>query len=633
MINSRDVFAKRKEGALVEAYQMALELMQSPHISDWDVKAYAWCLIDLIKLDMQAGNHEDLNQYQQQLQAIKLDPNDEVLSKSVRYVLSLYSPNGQLIIQAKELSKHGRHQDAVNLYRKILLSGSADRIVQTSLGWELYKLCKEIMARDNINLNVVKRELNDYLKLDVEKPSLLHSCILQLASKLFGDSFSMMAFSMSWNLDYLRPEDYDRFHGDDGKDHPSLAEKVVQQSSKEASKSDNTLNLEYILPYINTVIDRHPDNIWLKLDKAKVLLALKRNDEALAFGLDVVKSKINDYWAWELLGDISAAKDPDAALGCYCKALLISNDDKYTGKVRLKLAERMLEVREYAAARLEVELVISYREREGQRISDNAARLAAQSWYLESIAASSNVDYYKSKVPAAEALLLSQLPWINGCVGEKFTIPGKEGKPKRRLYIKTSTDPTEVIIPESKGVLHGFTTGDAMMLKGEMDSNGRFQVYVIKARDEGSPWDIFPEKIGVVDHVNEQKKLVHFIVDRNIDGIIPHSELTTSFKEGDVIALKLTTLNVNQGKKYKALQAQSSTSSPDSSIFKEFHEKVRESKGMGFTINGIFVSSVMMNLEHILDGDLVSGVAIINYDNKRKSWGWKAISIKKTTPS
>lgn len=59
------------------------------------------------------------------------------------------------------------------------------------------------MAADNVNLVGVKRNLYDYLKLDIEKPSLLHAYILQLAAKLAGqDKFSMLVFSRLWNLDF-----------------------------------------------------------------------------------------------------------------------------------------------------------------------------------------------------------------------------------------------------------------------------------------------------------------------------------------------------------------------------------------------------------------------------------------------
>lgn len=629
MTTSKDVFAKRREGALDEAYQMALELMQAPQVGDWDFKAFAWCLIDLIKRDVQAGSHQNLEHYRCQLEAIKVDPEDEVLPKSIRYVLTLCNPHGQLISQAKEFSKQGQHQDAINLYRKVWQSGSADRDIQTSLGWELYKLSKALVKVDNPNVVAVKRNLNDYIKLDVEKPSLLHTCILQLAAKLSGDGFSMLAFTRLWDLNYLRPEDFERYQSDDGKEYPSLAEKVIQQASKEAASSDNAQSLDYILPHISNAINRFPDNIWLKLDKAKVLLAQGKNDEALAFGLEVAKSKVNDYWAWELLGDISAENDPEAAMGCYCKALLSSNDDKFTGKVRLKLAERMTDLGEYSSARGEVERVISYREREGQRIPDAASRLASQAWYAETVAASSNLGYYRSRAPVAEALLFSQLPWINACFGNKFTIPGKEGKPKRKLYVKTSSIPMEVKIKESKESFNNFTIGESLKVKGEQDYNGQFQVYVIEARGDGAPWDIFHEKIGVVDHINKQKKLIHFIVDRKTDGVIPLSSLSDSFSEGDAIALRLAKYRTKQGERYRVLQAQQTKSIPDISICKEFCEEVREERGMGFTNSDIFVPPFLMNQKQIRDGNMISGLAIINFNQKRSSWGWKAISIQK----
>lgn len=59
MITSKEVFAKRREGAVDEAYRMALELMGSPNADDWDRKAFCWCLIDIIKRD--AGNGHDVD--------------------------------------------------------------------------------------------------------------------------------------------------------------------------------------------------------------------------------------------------------------------------------------------------------------------------------------------------------------------------------------------------------------------------------------------------------------------------------------------------------------------------------------------------------------------------------------------
>lgn len=206
MSTSKEVFAKRKEGAIDEAYRMALQLMGSPRADGWDRKAFCWCLIDLIKRDAKTEHQENLLHYRKQLESVEVDPADEVLSRGIRNALSLCNPHGQQISHAKALSRDGRHAEAATIYRKVWADGSADRETQTSLGWELYKHSKGLMAAGNGNVGAIKRNLNDYLKLDVEKPALLHACFLQLASKLAGqDKFSMLVFSRLWKLEYFAP--------------------------------------------------------------------------------------------------------------------------------------------------------------------------------------------------------------------------------------------------------------------------------------------------------------------------------------------------------------------------------------------------------------------------------------------
>lgn len=496
MITSKEVFAKRREGAIDEAYRMALELMGSPNADDWDRKAFCWCLIDIIKRD--AGNGDDVNlaHYRKQLESIEVDTSDEVLAKGVRNALSLCNPSGREINKAKALSKEGRHAEAAAIYRKALATSPADRETQTGFGWELFKHSKELMAAENVNLGAVKRNLSDYLKLDVEKPSLLHSCVLQLSSKLAGqDRFSMLVFSRLWNLDNLRPEDFERFRAEDGKEYPSLAEKVIQQAGKEAAASDNAQEQEHILPRLNAAIMRFPDNVWLKLDKAKVLLSLGLHADALSFGLAVTKAKPNDYWAWGLLGDIVSRTDRETALGCYCKALSCPTEEKFTGKIRLKVAQRMLEDNNLSAAKLEIETVARAKESEGHRIPEEVADLASQPWFTETQSAASNRDFYKAHIPVAEALLFGDLQWIKANAGEMFSVVDKEGKSKKRrlLFLESSSGPMEASIPESKLGRSKLVPGDALRVKGEFDDRRRFKVFALEVRESGSNWDIFPE--------------------------------------------------------------------------------------------------------------------------------------------
>jgi tetratricopeptide (TPR) repeat protein len=627
VITSKQVFEKRKAGAIDEAYQMALQLMGKSDPDEWDRKALGWCLIDIIKRDVQAGNRENLEYYRAQLEALAVAPDDDVLKRGVRNALVLCSTNGDSVKRASALSKEGRYGEAVAMYRKAAAQGPLDREVQTSLGWDLYKDSKQRLAVEHPDFGAVKSNLHSYLGLEVEKPSLLHACILQIASKLAGmEKLGMLRFAQLWNLKFLRDEEFERYRGEDGKEFPSLAEKVIQQAGKDAVVSGDSTGLEFILPHIDAAIERFPDNLWLKLDKAKALLSLGRHDDALTLGIAVAKQKMQEYWVWELLGDIVAASDPAAALGCYSKAMCCRADDKFTGKVRLKLALAMIDADDLAAAKYEVESVLRQKEQEGQRVPEVAARIRAQPWYGATLASDSNGGYYASHANAGESLLLSRMPWIAANVGETFTIPGMENKPKRRIYLKTSAEPVETSVPEGKLGRMKLACGDGLRVKGEFDEKERFQVYAVESRPESAPWDLFAERVGVVDHVNSDRGVLHFIIDREIDGLVPLSDLAVPIEAGGAIAVRISRYSSKKGTSYRVLHAAPTDAKPSPSVRKEFSSEVEVSNGMGFTSSDIFLSPPLIAEYRILDGQVVSGTAVLNFNKKRQSWGWKAVS-------
>jgi tetratricopeptide (TPR) repeat protein len=628
MSSSKDVFAKRKEGAIDEAYQLALQLMASPDADEWDRKAMGWCLVDLIKRDAQTSHPEYLEHYRRQLESLQVAPDDEVLQKGIRNALLLCNPNGPLIKQASALSKEGRHAQAVALYRQASKLSPLDSHIETNLGWDLYRHAKQLLDTEPVDFSAIRRNLHDYLKMGVEKPSLLHTCFLQLAAKLANqEKLKLLKFLPLWDLKHLRAEDYQRHRAEDGKEYPSLAEKVIQQAGKEAAASGDAQDLNYILPHLDAAIEQFPDNVWLKLDKAKGLLGLGRHDDALTFGITVTKAKTNEYWAWELLGDIVALTDPAAALGCYCKALCCPADDKFTGKVRLKLAQSMIETQDLPAAKLEVETVLEQKEREGQRIPEVAERIASQPWFASTIANASNADYYRAHAGVAESFLLKQLPWIAATLGDRFVIPDMENKPKRRIFIKTQSDPIEASIPERRFELKGLSVGDGLRIKGEFDEKKRFQIYAIEAGSTPNRWGVFPTRVGVVDHVNHDKKLLHFIVDKTIDGVIPLAELPCPFRQGDAIAVKVSKRSTNKGTVYRVLHAEATDEKPAQQVRKDFDEVVRLSNGMGFTDSDIFIPPPLVVEAQLSDGQQVAGTAILNFNKKHGSWGWKAIAL------
>jgi hypothetical protein len=358
-------------------------------------------------------------------------------------------------------------------------------------------------------------------------------------------------------------------------------------------------------------------------------MATGRHGEALPLGLEVVKNNINEYWAWGLLGDIHQPASPKAALSCYCKALLCSNDINFIYKVKIKLAELLVKNSSYSQAKLEIDEAVGHLIKNNNQVPEAVELLKGEPWYENETASTSNQELYIKNAPMAEELLYNDLPWINGVLGEAFITNANPNKPRRKVYIQSTPMPMEASIPESKVLISEKHPGMGIRIKGENDSENRFQIYKLENRNVTNKWDIFEEFTGVVDHVNQQKKLLHFIVNREINGIIKFSDVLDKFNEGDAIAVRVSKYTSKQGTRYQALTSCRTTKAIPESLVKPFEDSVREDNGMGFTDNGVFIPPQMVKTHKIKDDDHVSGLAVENYIEKKSEWSWKAIKINK----
>lgn len=142
MLRSKDVFDLRKNGNLDEAYKLALQLNDVPSCDNWDKRALGWCLIDLIKQDPLHTPPNLLNEYQDRLQNIQLDEEDEIFEKQKTYALSLCDHRFAVCKCAQNFSKQKNYAAAVKCYCEL----HPDVPVQCheSFGWDIYKYCNEL---------------------------------------------------------------------------------------------------------------------------------------------------------------------------------------------------------------------------------------------------------------------------------------------------------------------------------------------------------------------------------------------------------------------------------------------------------------------------------------------------------
>ena len=72
------------------------------------------------------------------------------------------------------------------------------------------------------------------------------------------------------------------------------------------------------------------------------------------------------------------------------------------------------------------------------------------------------------------------LPWLDGCLGETFTIPDKPDKPRRKLFIKLPKEIIEVVVSDRKfNTSRNYREGNPIKVKGEYDKEKKFQVYLV----------------------------------------------------------------------------------------------------------------------------------------------------------
>lgn len=634
---SQQVTLLRKDGRLDEAYGLALELVTAPTPNAWEWAAYAWCLIDLIKRHAADGDQARLGEYIDRLSAFEVPSGNDLLAQHRERALELGNEDRRAILEARRLGKNGQHEQAVGAFAKLLPEGSFTDDDKTAFGWELFRAAGAIRrgagGKDlpQAAIGTIRRHLNTYFKLGLSGPSLLHSCVLQQAQRLaHEDHLRLIAFVRLWNLENLRPEDYEKTTSEDGKVFPALAEQVLQRASKEAAKGASAEEMAYIAPYVETALKRYPDNVWLKLNMVKLLRGLDRPGEARQLAVEFARNKAGEFWTWDLLGDLEA--DRDMRLSCYAKGLSCSEDDVFVSKLRLKFA-RLVSADFPGQAKAEVERVVAHKQKDGLPLSSDAQQLANSAWFASTTPVPSGRAFYNRFKGQAEELLFAQIPWTDACLGDRFVIDGVDGqksRSRRHIYVMGEPLPLELSVSATHPDVRDKSPGTPIKLQMEtpMGEPWRTTVHRIQSREDGEPYDVMPELCGVIDHVNPIKGLLHFVVATDVDGTCPIAEFAGAAEPGMAVAVRMAHYHSRKGLRPRVVSILPTTRTPESDICKAFSDTVEVRNGLGFTSAKIFIPPDLVADASIAQGDLVEGMAVINFDKKRNAWGWKAIRAK-----
>lgn len=141
-----------------------------------------------------------------------------------------------------------------------------------------------------------------------------------------------------------------------------------------------------------------------------------------------------------------------------------------------------------------------------------------------------------------------------------------------------------------------------------------------------------PSNVGVIDHINHEKSIIHVIVARGVDGTCSGSLFDGQASIGDAVAVRLAQHHSKQGVRTRIVEIEHTDQALSSDICRQFRDTANVTpSGLGFTLGDIFIPPNVIAAEGIQDGDLVEGIAIASFDKKRGNWGMKAVRAKSVT--
>lgn len=333
----KEITTLRKSGKLSEALQAA-ETEYSQNINPYTVSALYWCLNDLYKT--QTPEDATATVCRMKSMCDKYGTNDELMQKALRAAELHIVPHYQEVKDAVSKAKNGG--DAVRLYQQIIRiynDGQLDLSLYSDFGWLTYYALKHTLLNDAYNRKLM---LNQYLKLDLPKPSVLHSLILSEAVKVEQNTplqFRIRDFMRLWGLENIRDDDWLQYKTAEGNTLPSLVEKLIGVYAKEL-KTDGVEASEEFSELVDRALEKYPTSQNMPYFKATVLISQGKHDEAVKYYRDLILRFPAKYFLWHqtaLLVD-----DVDTRIGLISKALTSGEDEQYLGSVRLAMARTLL---------------------------------------------------------------------------------------------------------------------------------------------------------------------------------------------------------------------------------------------------------------------------------------------------
>lgn len=245
---AKDLSGVEKLNKLNNALNISRNLYLEDSSDEWNQKAFAWVLIDLCKHYIEDKNLNQAGICFQELNTIDFQGyEDEIIQNQIHFLRPKIDVNYSEIQKAEELSKNGNSKEALAIFKNLIFQNRLTELHHESYGWVIYRYIKA--EESNLSSVEVRTFFRDYMNLKNERPSMLHSMILNFAlnySKTHSD-FKFFNFFLLWNPKNLRYEDLHDGTNQNGDKIPSLISRIC----REFVNANTEFNIEEFLSKID----------------------------------------------------------------------------------------------------------------------------------------------------------------------------------------------------------------------------------------------------------------------------------------------------------------------------------------------------------------------------------------------
>ena len=280
----KEVTALRKAGRLQEAYNMAKADLEKEQ-SEWTCSAMFWVLSEYGKQYIGQGKKEKARECLDKMVNLLEGMNDKegYAERAINNLHRQFIPNWNLVFNMSELAKAGNEEEAFNKLIEVHKSTPLDAALHEDFGWVIYRyLNKRYEEIGSLN---ARKALAIYMYLENERPSLLHSQILNVATKVSEkyEDFKFLPFLRMWDVQNFSDDDF-RTSNWGEKEISPLVERIIERCFKLGYGLDEVLHAFEVNPRINNVVDIFSRYCFFEINrqyKGEVSLLLKSINDYL----------------------------------------------------------------------------------------------------------------------------------------------------------------------------------------------------------------------------------------------------------------------------------------------------------------------------------------------------------------